>query len=58
MTLCLLKYNNLFNKIVKREQSYTAYQQYLLTSPTDLENPVKRVNFIPGDGISTTAIVN
>ena len=51
-TIYLLKYNNYYNRIVKKEDTLGAYltQDYLLDS---FEN----VNFVPADGVDTTLVV-
>lgn len=52
-TVYLLKYNNYYNRIVKKEDTLGAYltQDYLLDT---FEN----VNFVPADGVNTTLTVN
>lgn len=51
-TIYLLKYNNYYNRIVKKEDTLGAYltQDYLLDT---FEN----INFIPADGVDTTLVV-
>lgn len=51
-TIYLLKYNNYYNRIVKKEDTLGAYltQDYLLDT---FEN----VNFVPADGVDTTLVV-
>lgn len=51
-TLYLLNYNNYYNRIVKKEDTLSGYLPYLIGSP------IERVNFIPGDYVNTTQIVN
>ena len=48
----LLHYNNYFNRIVKKEDFYTTY----LTSDP-YYNKIQNVNFVPGDGISTSLVL-
>ena len=48
----LLHYNNYFNRIVKKEEFYTTY----LTSDPNY-NKIENVNFVPGDGISTSLVL-
>ena len=52
-TVYLLKYNNYYNRIVKKEDTLGAYltQDYLL-------NTFENVNFVPADGVNTTLTVN
>ena len=52
-TVYLLKYNNYYNRIVKKEDTLGAYltQDYLL-------NTFENVNFVPADGVDTTLTVN
>ena len=52
-TIYLLKYNNYYNRIVKKEDTLGAYltQDYLL-------NTFENVNFVPADGVDTTLTVN
>lgn len=52
MTLYLLQYNNYYNRIVKREESLSAYQEYVIGKP------IQNVNFIPNDGVNTTQVIN
>lgn len=52
MNLFLLRYNNYYNRIVKREANLRDYQQYAIG------NAIQNVNFIPGDFIDTEQIVN
>ena len=51
-TIYLLKYNNYYNRIVKKEDTLGAYltQDYLLDT---FEN----INFVPADGVDTTLVV-
>lgn len=51
-TLYLLHYNNYYNRIVKKEDTLEAYQQYVIG------DPIQNVNFIPNDFINTEQIVN
>lgn len=50
-TLNFLSYNNYYNRIIKRETSLAAYQQYSLYKLND-------TNFNPNDGIHATHICN
>lgn len=50
-TLYLLKFNNYYNRIVKRYDTIDDYSPYLLGTLSD-------INFVPLNGISTTQIVN
>lgn len=52
MNLHLLKYNNYYNRIIKRENSLTDYLTYQVGSTYE------RVNFIPNDGVSTVQDLN
>lgn len=52
MILYLLHYNNYYNRVVKKESSLDGYLPYLAG------DPIQGVNFIPGDYINTTQIVN
>ena len=49
--LYLLNYNNYYNRKIKRENDLSGYSQYIIHQQTN-------VNFIPGDGISTTQVLN
>lgn len=51
-TVYLLKYNNYYNRIVKKEDTLGAYltQDYLLDT---FEN----INFVPADGVNTTLVI-
>ena len=51
-TLYLLHYNNYYNRIVKKEDTLEAYQQYVIG------DPVQNVNFIPNDFVNTTQVIN
>lgn len=63
-TLYLLKYNNYYNRIVKRETSLSGYQPYqvkFLGSDSDLNGNtavIQNVNFIEGDYINTQQVIN
>ena len=52
-TVYLLKYNNYYNRIVKKEENLAGYLQeaYLLAS-------FNNVNFVDNDGVSTTYLCN
>lgn len=51
-TLYLLHYNNYYNKIVKKESTLAAYQQYIINTP------LTNIAFNPNDGVSAEQIVN
>ena len=53
MNLYLLKYNNYYNREVKKFDNITAYLSYLVT---DVMTGI--INFTPADGIDTTQIIN
>lgn len=59
MRLYLLKYNNYYNRICKRELSIDGYLDYLIESsnPQTYRNPFE-CNFNPNDGVSTTQVIN
>ena len=50
--LYLLKYNNLYNKIIKKENTLSAYQKY------QIGQTVQNVNFNPNDGVDTEQVIN
>ena len=50
--ITLLHYNNYFNRIFKKEEFYTSY----LTSDP-YYNKIENVNFVPGDGVSTSLVL-
>lgn len=53
----ILKYNTYFDRVYKREETVSAYSQYLLYDK--LNNPgIFNVDFKPKDGVSTTQIIN
>lgn len=52
MTLHLLRYNNYYNRVVKKELTLEAYQSYVIGAP------IKNVNFFPNDGVNTTQVIN
>lgn len=52
MTLYLLHYNNYYNRKVKKENNLEDYLQYLI------DQPLENINFVPGDYINTTQIIN
>lgn len=54
MTLYLLNYNNYYNRIVKRKETVAEY----LDSANDYAGPFNGVNFVPGDGVSTSHVLN
>lgn len=51
-TLYFLRYNNKFNRLVKREETVAAYITYVVGEP------LTATNFNPADGIRTAHIVN
>lgn len=51
-TLYLLRYNNYYNRLVKKEETLGDYQDYMLG------DALQGINFIPNDGITTTQIIN
>lgn len=51
-TLHLLRYNNYYNRRVKREDTLEAYGAYRLG------DPIEGVNFIPNDWVDTIQVVN
>lgn len=51
-TILLLKYNNYYNRIVKKESTLSNYRKY------QLGNDIEGVNFIPNDFINTEQIIN
>lgn len=59
MRLYLLKYNNYYNRICKRELSVDGYLDYLVDSsnPETYRNPFD-CNFNPNDGVGTTQVIN
>ena len=52
MTLYLLKYNNYYNRIVKRLSTIDEYLEY------QVGEPVVNKNFIPNDYVSASVVVN
>ena len=52
MNLYILKYNNYYNRTIKKEDSLTDYLQY------QLGNVIQGVAFNPGDGVATQQVVN
>lgn len=52
MDLYLLKYNNYYNRIIKKEATLLDYDEYVIG------DPIYRVNFVPNDGIDTEQIIN
>ena len=52
MNLYILKYNNYYNRTIKKEDSLTDYLQY------QLGNVIQGVSFNPGDGVATQQVVN
>lgn len=53
----ILKYNTYFDRIYKKEENITAYDNYLLYDKAN--NPgIFNVDFKPNDGVSATQIIN
>ena len=52
MNLYILKYNNYYNRTIKKEDSLTDYLEY------QLGNVIQGVSFNPGDGVATQQVVN
>ena len=50
MTLYILKYNNYYNRLVKKEESFSDYQPYILYT-------VENINFNPNDDVNTTHVI-
>lgn len=63
-TLWLLQYNNYYNRIVKQEEDLSGYQGYQVKykgQTTDANGNtavIQEVNFIAGDFVNTTQVVN
>ena len=53
MKLYCLKYNNYYNRIVKKE---TTLANYLSKDPDYIV--ISNISFNPGDGVNTTQVVN
>lgn len=53
MTLYLLNYCNYFNRLVRKEETLEAYRPYMIDG-----SGIPNINFVPGDGVTTTQIVN
>ena len=53
MNLYFLKYNNYYNRIVKKEDTLEGYLQYLVGEPVQ-----GVINWNPGDGVDTQQILN
>lgn len=61
MDLYLLKFNNYYNRIVKLFPTLEEYMSYVLPAGTLIpneSNPIANVNFIPGDDVDTTQVIN
>ena len=56
-TLVLLRYNNYYNRIVKREESVSAYRTASQNNGMEALT-IQNVNFIPNDFVNTTQVVN
>lgn len=50
--LYLLSYNNYYNRRLRRQQTLTQYMSFIIGQP------IKGVNFVPGDYLDTTQVVN
>lgn len=50
MTLYILKYNNYYNRLVKKEASFSDYQPYILYT-------VENINFNPNDNIDAEVVL-
>lgn len=50
----LLKYNNYFNRMVKKKDTIEEYIQ----AATKISEPLDCINFNPNDGISTSHTIN
>lgn len=57
MYVYLLRYNNYYNRINKKEANLSDYEPYQLASTDNTPNPF-HCNFNPNDGISTQLIIN
>lgn len=55
--LSLLRFNNYFNRIVKKLNTLSDYAGYVLSNVPG-NNPLQDINFNPNDGIHTEQIVN
>ena len=53
MNLYFLKYNNYYNRIVKKEDTLEGYLQYLVGEPVQ-----GVINWNPGNGVDTQQILN
>lgn len=53
----LLKFNNYYNRQVKKYDSLSGYNSYLCQGILNT-NPIQNVNFIPNDGVNTTQVIN
>ena len=51
-TLYLLKYNNYYNRILKKLDNLSEYQEFIIGSP------LTGINFNPNDGVSTKQVIN
>lgn len=59
-TVYLLRYNNYYNRVVKKEVNLASYQQYLVGSVDDNGDAsiIENYNFIENDYVNTTAVFN
>lgn len=53
----LLKFNNYYNRQVKKYGSLSGYTSYMCQGVLNT-NPIQNVNFIPNDGVNTTQVIN
>lgn len=51
-TLYLLKYNNYYNRILKKANNLSEYSEFIIGSP------LTGINFNPSDGVSTRQVIN
>lgn len=52
MNLYILNYNNYYNRIVKKEESFEDYQQHVIYGPV-----IGVYGFTPGDGVNTVQVI-
>lgn len=52
MTLYLLRYNNYYNRILKKYDTLDEYEDYIIGVP------LPNINFIPNDGITAKQVIN
>lgn len=56
--LYLLRFNNYFNRTVRRLNALSDYAQYVINGAGPQTNPLQNINFNPNDGVTTDQIVN